>query len=30
VNDPTNVAALSEIAARYGIRLLGPSIAARR
>ena len=30
VNDPTNVAALSEIAARYGIRLLGPPIAARR
>jgi len=29
VNDPTNVAALSEIAARYGIRLPGPPIAAR-
>jgi quercetin dioxygenase-like cupin family protein len=30
VNDPANVAALSEIAGRYGIRLLGPPIAARR
>ena len=30
MNDPANVAALSEIAARYGITLLGPPIAARR
>ena len=30
MNDPANVAALSEIGARYGIRLLGPPIAARR
>jgi len=30
MNDPTNVAALSEIGARYGIVLLGPPIAARR
>jgi len=29
-NDPANVAALSEIGARYGITLLGPPIAARR
>ena len=30
MNDPANVAALSEIGARYGIALLGPPIAARR
>ena len=30
MNDPANVAALSEISARYGITLLGPPIAARR
>ena len=30
MNDPANVAALSEIGARYGITLLGPPIAARR
>ena len=30
VNEPGNVAALSEIGARYGITLLGPPIAARR
>jgi quercetin dioxygenase-like cupin family protein len=29
VNDPANVAALSEIGARYGVTLLGPPIAAR-
>ena len=30
MNDPANVAALSEIGARYGVTLLGPPIAARR
>ena len=30
MNDPANVAAISEIGARYGIALLGPPIAARR
>jgi hypothetical protein len=30
MNDPANVATLSEIGARYGITLLGPPIAARR
>jgi hypothetical protein len=30
MNDPANVSALSEIAARYGVTLLGPPIAARR
>jgi hypothetical protein len=30
MNDPANVAALSAIGARYGIRLLGPPIATRR
>ena len=30
MNDPTNVAAISEISVRYGITLLGPPIAARR
>jgi quercetin dioxygenase-like cupin family protein len=30
MNDPANVTALSEIGARYGIRLLGPPVAARR
>ena len=30
MNDPANVAAISEISARYGITLLGPPIAARR
>lgn len=29
MNDPTNIAALSEIGVRYGITLLGPPIAAR-
>jgi quercetin dioxygenase-like cupin family protein len=30
MKDPANVAALSEIGVRYGVRLLGPPIAARR
>jgi uncharacterized cupin superfamily protein len=30
MNDPANVAALSEIGVHYGIMLLGPPIAARR
>lgn len=30
MNDPANVAALSEIAVRHGVVLLGPPIAARR
>jgi len=30
MNDPTNVAAISEISVRYGITLLGPPISARR
>jgi quercetin dioxygenase-like cupin family protein len=30
MNDPANVAAISEIGVRYGVTLLGPPIAARR
>ena len=30
MNDPANLAALSEMGARYGVVLLGPPIAARR
>jgi hypothetical protein len=30
MNDPANVAAISEISVHYGTTLLGPPIAARR